>query len=248
MTHDEKDQKSDLSRLNDNIKKIEELNARLLAALQTRGYHDRGLHGPSPALYAKASAALMAEMLTNPAKMFEHQAGYWGKSLKHWIEAQQALSFTRQIIDMMAPTNFLATNPDALEKAIETEGQPGRRAGEPRARSRGEQRRAGGHGWPMTRRSRWARTSRPPKASVVYRNRMMELIQYAPTTEKVHAHAAADLPALDQQVLHPRPQGTEQPDQVDRRAGLHAVRGQLGQPRRQLSPMSAWTTTSRMAT
>ena len=31
--------------------------------------------------------------------------------------------FTRQIVDMMAPTNFLATNPDALEKAVETEGQ-----------------------------------------------------------------------------------------------------------------------------
>ena len=31
--------------------------------------------------------------------------------------------FTRQIIDMMAPTNFLATNPDALEKALETEGE-----------------------------------------------------------------------------------------------------------------------------
>ena len=31
--------------------------------------------------------------------------------------------FSRQIIDMMAPTNFLATNPDALEKAIETDGQ-----------------------------------------------------------------------------------------------------------------------------
>ena len=30
---------------------------------------------------------------------------------------------TDQIIDMMAPTNFLATNPDALEKAVETEGE-----------------------------------------------------------------------------------------------------------------------------
>ncbi len=31
--------------------------------------------------------------------------------------------FSRQIVDMMSPTNFLATNPDALEKAVETEGQ-----------------------------------------------------------------------------------------------------------------------------
>jgi polyhydroxyalkanoate synthase len=31
--------------------------------------------------------------------------------------------FTQQIIDLMSPTNFLATNPDALEHAIQTEGQ-----------------------------------------------------------------------------------------------------------------------------
>jgi polyhydroxyalkanoate synthase len=31
--------------------------------------------------------------------------------------------FSRQIVDMLAPTNFLATNPDALEKAIATDGQ-----------------------------------------------------------------------------------------------------------------------------
>ena len=32
------------------------------------------------------------------------------------------LYFTDQVIDMMAPTNFLGTNPEALEKA-ETQGQ-----------------------------------------------------------------------------------------------------------------------------
>ena len=31
--------------------------------------------------------------------------------------------FTRQIVDMMAPTNFLATNPDALERAVATDGE-----------------------------------------------------------------------------------------------------------------------------
>ena len=31
--------------------------------------------------------------------------------------------FSRQILDMMAPTNFLGTNPDALEKAVETNGE-----------------------------------------------------------------------------------------------------------------------------
>lgn len=31
--------------------------------------------------------------------------------------------FTRQIVDMFSPTNFLATNPDALEKAVATDGE-----------------------------------------------------------------------------------------------------------------------------
>lgn len=94
--------------------------------------------------------------------------------------------FAQQIVDMMAPSNFLGTNPDALNKALETEGQSlidglenlvgdlessdgdllvtladkdAFRVGENLATSKG---------------------------SVVFRNRMFELIQYAPTTEKVH--------------------------------------------------------------
>ena len=101
-------------------------------------------------------------------------------------DKQRLSYFADQIVDMMAPTNFLATNPDALEKAVETEGQSlidglenlvadleanngelivkladesAFELGENIATSEGE---------------------------VVYRNRMMELIQYSPTTETVH--------------------------------------------------------------
>ncbi|HCQ67610.1 MAG TPA: class I poly(R)-hydroxyalkanoic acid synthase [Rhodobacteraceae bacterium] len=95
--------------------------------------------------------------------------------------------FSKQIVDMMAPTNFLATNPDALEKAIETEGQSlvdglenmirdlERNDGElivtlsdPEAFKVGE-------------------NLGTTEGSVVYRNRMFELIQYAPSTKKVRA-------------------------------------------------------------
>jgi len=38
-------------------------------------------------------------------------------------EKHRLTYFSQQIVEMMAPTNFLATNPDALEKAVATEGQ-----------------------------------------------------------------------------------------------------------------------------
>ncbi|MCB1398795.1 MAG: class I poly(R)-hydroxyalkanoic acid synthase, partial [Rhodobacteraceae bacterium] len=36
------------------------------------------------------------------------------------IDRRRVDYFTRQIVDMMAPTNFLPTNPDALERAVQT--------------------------------------------------------------------------------------------------------------------------------
>jgi len=94
--------------------------------------------------------------------------------------------FTRQIVDMMSPANYLGTNPEALQKAVETEGQSlvdglenmirdiERNDGEllvtlsePSAFKVGE-------------------NLATTEGAVVYRNRMMELIQYAPKTDKVH--------------------------------------------------------------
>ena len=39
------------------------------------------------------------------------------------LEKQRLTYFSSQIIDMLSPTNFLPTNPDALERAVATEGQ-----------------------------------------------------------------------------------------------------------------------------
>lgn len=94
--------------------------------------------------------------------------------------------FSRQIIDLFAPTNYLATNPDALQKAIDTDGQSLVDGLENLVRdieaNKGE----------------LLPTLSDPNAfkvgenigtaegKVVFRNRMMELIQYAPKTETVH--------------------------------------------------------------
>ncbi len=232
-----------------NLAKVEELSQRLVVALGSRRSVPKSLQGPSNDLYQNATAAYLAEMMTNPAKVLENQIEYWGKTLTHFVEAQQALAqgklaappddapvdprftnplwqthpyfnfvkqqylinadavekavqdleglddkekkrveyFSRQIIDMFAPTNFLATNPDALTKAVETEGQSLVQGLENMVRDielhEGEIQvtladkdafKVGGN-----------IATAPGK--VVYRNRMFELIQYTPTTETVHA-------------------------------------------------------------
>ncbi|HEY9039957.1 MAG TPA: class I poly(R)-hydroxyalkanoic acid synthase [Roseovarius sp.] len=101
------------------------------------------------------------------------------------VEKKRLDYFSRQIVDMMAPTNFLGTNPDALEKAVATEGESLVKGlenlvadleannGEMVVRLADESAFELGGNIATT----------PGK--VVYRNEMMELIQYAPSTEKV---------------------------------------------------------------
>ncbi|MEM1362182.1 MAG: class I poly(R)-hydroxyalkanoic acid synthase [Pseudomonadota bacterium] len=249
MTTDDSDASANLEKLNANVAKIEELSQRLVTAMSSKKQIDPNLQAPGQEFFAKAASAYATTFVHNPTRIMEHQVAYWGKLLKHYVEAQQVLSkgkleapedptpedrrfsnpmwkthpyfnfikqnylmtseavaqavddiedldpkdkqrlefFTGQIMDMFAPTNFLATNPDALEKAVETNGQSlvdglenlvqdiEARGGEllptladPNAFHVGEN------------------LATTPGA-VVYRNRLIELIQYTPTTEKVHA-------------------------------------------------------------
>ncbi len=235
-------------RLKANLARLEELSARLTTALTQRRPHDPALNGPGADVYVKAAASYMAEMMQNPARVLEQQINYWGKTLTHYVEAQQVLAkgefkappdpgpkdrrfanplwdthpyfnflkqqyqlnseaitaavgdmeslepedrkrveyFARQIVDMFSPTNFLGTNPDALEKAVATDGESLVQGLENLVRdieaNRGEM--------IVTLADNNAFTvggniATAPGA-VVYRNRMMELIQYSPTTETVH--------------------------------------------------------------
>ncbi|QGX97847.1 class I poly(R)-hydroxyalkanoic acid synthase [Roseovarius faecimaris] len=241
----------DFQKLNENLVKVEELSQRLIKALTARNPPKPTLSAPSQDLFAKATASYMSEFLENPGKLYESQLEYWGKSVRHFLEAQQAMLqggeleededdplardsrfanpmwktnpyfhwikqqyalnakaiaqaveevddldskekarlryFSQQIIDMMAPTNFLGTNPDALERALETEGESLVKGlenlvadleandGEMVVRLADESAFQIGENVATT------------PGEVVFRNRMMELIQYTPSTEKVHS-------------------------------------------------------------
>ncbi len=92
MTTEEEDAGVKLERLNANLAKVEELSQRLVAAMAHKKPIDPSLQGPSQELFMKAAAAYMAEMMQNPAKILENQIGYWGKSVKHYVEAQHKLA------------------------------------------------------------------------------------------------------------------------------------------------------------
>jgi len=102
------------------------------------------------------------------------------------VDRRRVEYFTRQIIDMMAPTNFLATNPDALERAVATEGESLVRGLENLVRdieaNKGD--------LLITLADREAfrvgENIGTAPGSVVFCNHLFELIQYAPTTETVH--------------------------------------------------------------
>jgi polyhydroxyalkanoate synthase len=248
MTTDDSDPGQKLERMQVNLARVEDLSSRLMAALASKKQADAALAGPSSDIYMKAASAYVAEMMQNPAKVMEHQISYWGKSLKHYVEAQQALAsgefkaptdatskdrrfanplwethpvfnylkqqymmnseavstaigdlesldpaerrrveyFTKQIVDMLSPTNFLGTNPDALERAIETDGESLVRGLENLVRDI----EANSGDLLVTLADREAfqvgQNIATSPGSVVYRNRLFELIQYAPTTESVH--------------------------------------------------------------
>jgi polyhydroxyalkanoate synthase len=103
------------------------------------------------------------------------------------LEKQRLTYFSSQIIDMMSPTNFLATNPDALEKAVATEGQSLIDGLEnlisDLEANNGELvvKLADDSAFEI------GRNIATTPGKVVFRNKMMELIQYEPTTETVHA-------------------------------------------------------------
>ncbi|MEJ6397733.1 PHA/PHB synthase family protein [Yoonia sp. 208BN28-4] len=237
-----------VTKLEANLGRIEELTQRLLAAMAQKKQSPASLQGPSPELYAQAATAYMTEMMNNPGKIIEHQLSYWSKSVKHFVEAQHVLAqgkmepptdetpadrrfghemwetnpyfnyikqqylmnaeavqtaiadidtmdgeekkrleyFGQQIIDMFSPTNFLATNPEALSLAAETEGESLIKGLENMINDL----EANNGELVVTLADKQAfsvgKNLGTTPGQVVFRNHMFELIQYTPVTEQVY--------------------------------------------------------------
>ncbi len=95
--------------------------------------------------------------------------------------------FARQIIDMFAPSNFLPTNPEAMARAVQTEGQSLVDGLENMVRD------LEAHGGELSvtlcdpEAFEVGKNLATSEGSVVFRNELFELIQYAPRSEKVHS-------------------------------------------------------------
>jgi polyhydroxyalkanoate synthase len=97
-------------------------------------------------------------------------------------KAELALNLT---LDALAPTNFLALNPAALKKAFDTGGASVVKGAltflDDLANNEGKPRQVDSSGFEV------GRNLAVTPGKVVFRNELMELIQYAPQTEQVHS-------------------------------------------------------------
>jgi polyhydroxyalkanoate synthase len=99
----------------------------------------------------------------------------------------------RQLLDLAAPSNFLATNPEAMRKTVEEGGMNLVRGGinllEDWERGVAGRKPVAAEAYPVGKKV----AVTPGK--VVHRNRLMELIQYSPATPQVHREPVLILPA-----------------------------------------------------
>lgn len=98
---------------------------------------------------------------------------------------------TRQLLDMMAPSNFLLTNPVVLDETLRTGGANLMRGAENALADWRES----VAGQDSDTAFKVGETVAVTPGKVVFRNRLIELIQYAPTTGSVHAMPVLFVPA-----------------------------------------------------
>ncbi len=107
---------------------------------------------------------------------------------------EEVVSFVmRQLLDIVAPSNFLPTNPELLKTTMEQGGSNLQRGATNLVED--WERAVAGRPPVGTEAFRPGREVAVTPGQVVYRNRLIELIQYAPATEAVHPEPVLIVPA-----------------------------------------------------
>ncbi len=134
--------------------------------------------------------ALAQGFLLNQQWWHRATTGIRGVSRHH----EDVVTFTtRQLLDMMAPSNFLLTNPVVLEETVQRNGA-NLIAGAQRAYA-DWLRQFSGIRAPRHEDFKVGEAVAVTPGKVVYRNRLIELIQYTPSTPSVHARPLLCIPA-----------------------------------------------------
>ena len=92
MTTEDENKIAASQKMQENLARIEQLTERMVDAIAHKRPMNPALEGPGADLYLSSSAALMKEWLEKPSKILEAQVSYWGQAMKHYMEAQEALS------------------------------------------------------------------------------------------------------------------------------------------------------------
>ena len=140
--------------------------------------------------------------------------------------------YMKQIANAISPSNFILTNPELFRETIASEGENLVRG----MRMLAEDIEAGKGDLKLrqsdTSRFEVGKNLATTPGKVVGRSDVAEIIQYDAIDRDGAEAAAADLPAMDQQVLHPRPQPGKIVHPLGGLARPYGVRRVLGQPGR----------------
>ncbi len=149
---------------------------------------------------AKADRRFAAEEWSqNPVFSYIKESYFLGSKLLNEMASNANLSdneqrklefYTQQYIDAMSPTNFAVTNPEVMQQALDTNGQS-LVDGLKNLLSDFEKGRIS-----MTDESAFTlgENIATTKGNVVFENEMLQLIQYAPTTDKVYTRPTLIVP------------------------------------------------------
>ena len=218
------------------LKQATELWNQTLSRLQPEGATETAAATPitdkrfaAPEWSANPASAYTAQMYLLNARTLMQLA----ESMQGDAKTKARVRFAvQQWVDAMSPANFMALNPEAQKKALDTKGE---------SVAQGLQKlfndlRKGSVSQTDESVFEVGRNVATSEGAVVFENELFQLIEYKPLTAKVHDAADAVRAAVHQQVLHPRPAARELADPLHRGAGPSHVRDELAQPGRIAGP------------